>query len=414
MEAIVGAQSLHEAKLFAAISEKAKVPVTSFLVPKSLSLNKDDYFIQLTHDTTSEAKGITKLIHDFNWTSIVVIYEDVDDWRESLQILVENFQDEGIHIAGFASFAVSSSGEKYMMNHLRKVKDSGSMVFVVHMSEILVSRLFKCVEKLGFMEEGYTWILTARTMDHFHYSDHFAIRSMQGVIGFKTYIPVSEEVTNFSSRLRKLMVDDGETALMETKHYSSVLWAHDIAYILATAVEKMRLNTSENVSDLLETIRQCRFKGLSHGNIKLVGNEFLSETFEIVNIIGDKERRIGLWSCGSLSKRKHFMCPDGSGKIPPRHRFLAENGEKKKLLRVLVTAGNKVPNLVSVRPDPETGANVVTGFCVEVFKTCIAPFNYELEFIPYSGNNDNLAYLLSTQVCCKYIQFIVKMVYVCF
>ncbi|KFK37845.1 hypothetical protein AALP_AA3G036500 [Arabis alpina] len=189
--------------------------------------------------------------------------------------------------------------------------------------------------------------------------------------------------TNFTSRLRKLMVDDDENFLMETKHYSSVLWAHDIAYILATAVEKMKLSTSANVSNLLETIRQSSFKGLSHGNIQI-----LLETFEIVNIVGDK--------CDSFNKRRHIW-PRGSGKIPPRQRFLAEHGEKKKLLRVLVTAGNKVPNLVSVRPDLETGANIVTGFCVEVFKTCIAPFNYELEFIPYRGNNDNLAYLLSTQ-----------------
>ncbi|KFK37846.1 hypothetical protein AALP_AA3G036500 [Arabis alpina] len=150
--------------------------------------------------------------------------------------------------------------------------------------------------------------------------------------------------TNFTSRLRKLMVDDDENFLMETKHYSSVLWAHDIAYILATAVEKMKLSTSANVSNLLETIRQSSFKGLSHGNIQI-----LLETFEIVNIVGDK--------CDSFNKRRHIW-PRGSGKIPPRQRFLAEH---------------------------------------EVFKTCIAPFNYELEFIPYRGNNDNLAYLLSTQ-----------------
>ncbi|CAN7069760.1 unnamed protein product [Brassica rapa subsp. trilocularis] len=34
---------------------------------------------------------------------------------------------------------------------------------------------------------------------------------------------------------------------------------------------------------------------------------------------------------------------------------------------------------------------------MEIFKTCMDPLKYELEFIPYNGSYDNLAYLLSTQ-----------------
>ncbi|XP_024014845.1 glutamate receptor 1.1 isoform X2 [Eutrema salsugineum] len=375
---VVGAQSLQEAKLLAAVSEKTKVPVISVLVPHSLSLNKYDHFIQLTHDSVSEAKAITSLIHDSNRTSVLVIYEDVDDWRDSLQSLVENFQDEGLHIDRIVSFSESSSrGENHMMNNqLRKLKTADAAVVVVHMSEILVSRLFRLAVKLD--------------------------RTMQGVIGLRYYIPVSAELEDFTSRLRKLIVDDHEMALVETKHSSAR--AHDVACILATAIEKMSIRTSANVSDLLDTIRQSRFIGLSHGDIKIVGNEFLSGTFEIVNMVGTGERRIGLWSCdgkrnimaSSTNELETIICPGGSDGFP-RHRFLAEDGEKKKLLRVLVPAGNKVPNLMSVRLDPETGVNTVTGFCIEVFKTCIAPFNYQLEFIPYYGNYENLAYLLSTQ-----------------
>ncbi|CAH2047870.1 unnamed protein product [Thlaspi arvense] len=408
VEAIVGAQSLLEATLLAAVSEKAKVPLISSLVPTSLSLNKYSHVLQLTHDSTSEAKGITRLIRDFDWESIVVIYEDVDDWREGLQELVDHFQDNGIHIDRTASFA--ESGDDYMvMNQLRKLKSSRTAVFVVHMSEILVSRLFRCAEKLEMMEGGYAWILTAGTMNRFQYTDRFASRSMQGVIGFRSYIPDSEEFTSFASRLRKLMFND-ENAEMETMHPSVVVgvWAHDTACILATAIETVRLRASENVSDLLETIKHGRFKGLSHGNIQILGNKFLSGTFEIVNKIGTGERRIGLWSFDHFVGRRHVMAsstneletiiwPGGSGRIPGR-RFLAEDGGKKRL-RVLVTSRNRFPHLVMVHHDPETGLNTATGFCIEVFKTCVAPFNYELEFIPYDGDNyDDLAYELSTQV----------------
>ncbi|CAH8305889.1 unnamed protein product [Eruca vesicaria subsp. sativa] len=378
VEAIIGAQSLQEAKLLATVTEKAKLPVISLLAPVSLSLNKYDHFIQTTHDPTSEAKGITSLIHDLNKTSVVVIYEDDDDWRESLQTLMEHFQDERISIERTAS--LSSSGEDHMMNQLRKVtKVSRTAVFVVHMSENLVSRLLQCAEKLGLMEQDHVWILTARAMHHFYFLERFETRSMKGVIGFRSYVPVSSETMNFTSRV--------------SKRYS--VWAHDVACILATSVEKLSLKKSENVSpNLLEIMRQSSYKGMRQSNIQMVGNKFLSRTFEIVDMVGTRERRIGLWSCDRFCER---ASSPNDIKIIPRHRFLEENDDHKKVLRVLVPARNKVPNLVSMRLDPETGVYTATGFCMEVFKTCIAPFNYQLEFIPYNGNYNNLAYLLSTQ-----------------
>ncbi|KAG7588966.1 Ionotropic glutamate receptor [Arabidopsis suecica] len=408
VKAIVGAESLQEAKLLAAISEKAKVPVISTLVPNTLSLNKYNHFIQWTYDITSEAKGITSLIQELNLKSIVVIYEDVDDCREGLQVLVDHFQDGGVYIDRTTSFLESSSEEDYMVYQLRKLKSARAAVFVVHMSEMLVSRLFQCADKLGMIEEGYVWILTARTMNNFHNLDGFAVRSMQGVIGFRSYIPVSEQVMNFTSRLRQLMVDD-DTAQIETEHFSVVIsvWAHDIACILATAVENIWLRAS-NESNLLETIKQSGFKGLSHGDMQIVGNKYLLGTFEIVNMVGTWVSRIGLWSCYNLCGRRRVIVssineletiiwPGGSGRIP-RHRFLEKNSERK-LLRVLVTSRNNFPHLVAVRPDPETGLNIVSGFCIEVFKASIAPFNYELEFIPYnrSSNYDDLANELFTQ-----------------
>ncbi|KAL0719961.1 hypothetical protein Bca4012_069285 [Brassica carinata] len=388
VEAIIGAQSLQEAKLLAAVSKKAKVPLISLRVPNSLSLNRYDHFIQTTHDPTSEAKGITSLIHDLNRTSVVVIYEDDDDWRESLQILVEHLQDERISIDRTASFS-ESSGENHRLNQLKKVtKVSGGAVFVVHMSENLVSSLLQCAEKLGLMEQGHVWILTARSMHHFHFSDHFATRSMQGVIGFRSYVPISSEIMNFTSRVTN--------AFMETNRY--IVWAHDVACVLATAAEKMSLQKSENVSsNLLEAMTQSSYKGLSHGDIQMVGNKFLSGTFEIVDMVGTRERRIGLWSCDKFCGRRDVMASSPNELEIPRHRFLEENVEHKKLLRVLVPAGNKVPNLISMRLDTETGLYTASGFCIEVFKTCIAPFNYQPEFIPYNGSYNNLAYLLSTQ-----------------
>ncbi|XP_018444671.2 glutamate receptor 1.1-like [Raphanus sativus] len=162
----------------------------------------------------------------------------------------------------------------------------------------------------------------------------------------------------------------------EAKGIASLV--HDIACVLANVVEKRSLRdkatrssaaeASWNVSDLVRLIKHSRrFNGGTQIN------------------------------CGRFIKRRRIIWPGGSDKTPPRHRFLAEDGENKKLLRVLVPAGNRVPNLVRVSPDPETGVVIVTGLCMEIFKTCMDPLKYEMEFIPYNGSYDNLAYLLSTQ-----------------
>ncbi|KAJ4882390.1 Glutamate receptor 1.1 [Raphanus sativus] len=172
----------------------------------------------------------------------------------------------------------------------------------------------------------------------------------------------------------------------EAKGIASLV--HDIACVLANVVERRSLRAkathsgaaeaSWNVSDLVKLIKHTR-----RFNVQI--------NKEI------KERRTRLWSSGRFSKRRRITWPGGSHQVQPKHRFLAGNGEKKKLLRVLVPSGNRVPNLVRVNRDPETGIVTVTGLCMEIFKICMDPLKYELEFIPYNGSYDNLAYLLSTQ-----------------
>lgn len=57
--------------------------------------------------------------------------------------------------------------------------------------------------KMGMMGEGYAWIMTSITMNHFHSIESSVIDSMQGVLGLKSYVPASKELHNFSSRMRR-------------------------------------------------------------------------------------------------------------------------------------------------------------------------------------------------------------------
>ncbi|KAF8095614.1 hypothetical protein N665_0329s0033 [Sinapis alba] len=406
VDAIICGNSFLETKLLAEIGEQARVPVISLNSPASLSLRKYSHLIQVMHDSSSEAKGITAFIHGFDWKSVALVYEDEDDWRESMQLMVDHFHENRVRIRSKVGFTVSSR-EKMMMDRLRKMKNLGATVFVVHMSELVATHhLFPCAGKLGMMGEGFAWILTAKTMNSFHEADGFSKEAMEGVVGFRSYIPMSKELQNFTSKWRKSLPVEEAVGSEITRLSISGVWAHDVAWALARAAEFTRMS---NVSStLLEAIKECRFKGLS-GSFQIKHKKLLSNKFEIVNLIGSGERRIGLWnSNGSFSNRRQLsssthnnletiIWPGGTIQSP-QGRKLGES--KRKTLRVLVTSSNRFPRLVKVATDPLTNKVSAEGFCIDVFRASMSPFNYELEFIrwPHGSNYDDLAYALSSQV----------------
>ncbi|KAL1211975.1 Glutamate receptor 1.4 [Cardamine amara subsp. amara] len=409
VEALVGGQSLLEAKLLAELGEKTKVPViSSFQVPNSLSLTKYNYFIQATHDTSSEAKGITALFSNFDWRAVVIIYEDNDDWRESIQPLVGHFHQNAINIEYKAEFSVSSN-EECIMKQLKKFKASEIKFFVAHISERVANRLFPCARSLGMMEEGHAWILTARSMNSFQDTNYLAKEAMEGVIGFKSYIPLTEELHNFTSRWkRSLLLEE-----VVTRMSISSIWAHDIAQSLARAAEVAKV-PGFPVTDLLEAIIEStkHNKGLS-GDIKFIDKKLILDKFEIVNMIGRGERSVGLWNSGSFisNRRRHLFStkaletiiwPGGSTRIPNVRSLEEKRHDKKKKLRVLVPAGNITPELLEVKTDVNSGVIAASGYCIEVFEASILPFNYEVEYIPWRGeinynNYNDLVYTMYSQ-----------------
>ncbi|XP_013617853.1 PREDICTED: glutamate receptor 1.3-like [Brassica oleracea var. oleracea] len=395
VEAIIGGNSLLETKLLAEIGEKSRIPVISLNSPVSLSLSKYSHLIQATYDSSSEAKGITAFIHEFDWKSVALVHEDEDDWRESMQLLVDHFHEKGVRIQSKVGFTASSSKE-LMMERLRKLKKLGTSVFVVHMSELVATHLFPCAGKLGMMSEGFAWILTVKSMNSFNQNlDDFSKQAMEGVVGFRSYIPMSKELHNFTSKWRKSLPVEEDSGSEIARLSISGVWAHDVAWALARAAEFSRMS---NVSStLLEAITECRFKGLS-GDFRIKHKKLLSNKFEIANLIGSGERRVGFWnSNGSFSNKLETIFWPGGTIQNPQGRELGES--KRKMLRVLVTSSNRFPKLVNVTTDPRTKKITADGFCLEVFKASIGPFNYDLEFILWTGgpNYDNLALALSTQ-----------------
>ncbi|CDY48751.1 BnaA02g30120D [Brassica napus] len=395
VKAIIGGNSLLETKLLAEIGEKARIPVISLNSPVSLSLSKYSHLIQATYDSSSEAKGITAFIHEFDWKSVALVHEDEDDWRESMQLLVDHFHENGVHIRSKVGFTVSST-EEVMMDRLRKLKDLRTTVFVVHLSELIATHLFPCAEKLGMMSEGFAWILTVKSMNSFNQNlDDFSKQAMEGVVGFRSYIPMSKKLHNFTSKWRKSLPVEEDAGSEIARLSIPGVWAHDVAWALARAAEFTRMS---NVSStLLEAITECRFKGLS-GDFRIKNKKLLSNKFEIVNLIGSGERRVGLWnSNGSFSNKLETIFWPGGTIQNPQGLQLGES--KRKTLRVLVTSSNRFPKLVNATTDPRTKKITADGFCIQVFNASIRRFNYDVEYTLWTGgpNYDNLAYTLSTQ-----------------
>ncbi|KAG2316452.1 hypothetical protein Bca52824_019574 [Brassica carinata] len=307
------------------------------------------------------------------------------DYKTRVSLSIRNSHGEPLialaSVESKVGFTVNSTEEMFM-DELGKMKDLGTSVFVVHLSEVIATRhLFTCAERLGMMGEGFAWILTAKSMSSFHGK---GANAMEGVVGFKTYIPMSKELQNFTLRLRTSLGygDDFRLSI-------SGVWGHDVAWALARSAEMVNAS-----STLLEAITECRFKGLS-GDFHVKDKMFLSDKFEIVNFLESGERRIGFWnSNGSFSSRRHFnkleetiIWPGGSAQTP-RERSLREN--KRRKLRVLVTSSNRFPRLMNVKTDSATNVTTVEGFCIQVFRAAIQPFNCYLEFIPWRNGSDSI------------------------
>ncbi|KAL5736281.1 hypothetical protein ACOSQ2_031069 [Xanthoceras sorbifolium] len=316
------------------------------------------------------------------------------------------------------------------------------------MSPSLTTRIFENAKELGMMGRGYAWIMTVNSMNHLNSIRIFShvIDSMHGVMGLRSYIPASEELRDFTSRWRKIKFhaeQDMEAYNMELNVFC--VWAYDVAWGLAKAAEKLRprislsrkpvdskLNliidldkiatTSRHgtYSILLKEILQLKFKGLS-GEFQFVNGKLVSNAFEIVNMLGRGERRVGFWTfAGKISREPYssdhgrqlsssdgnledIIWPGGYATIPKG--YMAQTGHKK--LRIAVP-GSGFTELVNIDRDLDNNVTTITGFCIDVFKAAIRALPYEVdyEFIPFLnssgeniGNYNELIYQIYLQVC---------------
>ncbi|XVE78211.1 hypothetical protein DITRI_Ditri13aG0126400 [Diplodiscus trichospermus] len=399
---------------------------------------RSPFFVQIGDDQTSEIKGVAALIQLYKWRNVILIHEQNDldlDNDDTISYLAALLEEKNICISFMSSIAASSEDDQ-IIEQLHELKTLQTTVFIVHLPHSVASRLFLNTKRLGMIDSGYAWIVTSKSMNHFNSRSYSSIiiESMQGIIGFRSYIPTTNEMHNFiTSRLRRKFYADQVPDEMQSMQLNLGLMAYDVAWSLAKAAKRVvvkvpgtsKRHARSNSPDLdiyissicrstlLQEILRSKFKGLG-GEFRFINGKLISNTFEIVNVIGSGEKRVGFCTSsgkitkelvhGSSHRRQLSDCsnnldsiiwPGGCTTIPQDRRLL----QTSKILKIGVTVKIGVSQLVKVTRDPYTNATTVTGFCIDVFKAAMDGLSYQVqyEFIPFmdahgksAGTNNDL------------------------
>lgn len=262
-----------EEKLLAELGNKAQVLVISlFDQPAGSSsppFNKYPFFVQITKNEISQFKGMAEIVEVFKWNDVILIHEDTEFGKDDA--MFSFLQEKNIFVTHKSVVAASSTNEE-IVQELHKLMQLKTTVFIVHMySRVLLSKLLTNAMKLGMMEEGYAWFMSASSMNllQYYYSnvDSSVTDSMHGVVGLKSHVPASRALNNLTSRLRrKFYIDNPDLDVIILELNAHDVLAYDSTWALVEAIEstRVRLNNSRSSKHgfvLLEEILGRRFIG---------------------------------------------------------------------------------------------------------------------------------------------------------
>ncbi|GMQ02704.1 hypothetical protein CsSME_00048809 [Camellia sinensis var. sinensis] len=417
VKAIIGPLTSMQANFLIHLGEEAHVPIISFSATSpSLSYLRSTYFFRAALNDSSQVQPITAIIQAFGWKEVVPIYTENEYGEGLIPFLTDTFQENEIRVLYKSTIRPVASDEE-IVAELYKLMTMQTRVFIVHMTCSLSARLFTKANEIGMMSKGYAWIITDGITNSWNFFDPSTIiDSMQGVIGVQPHVPKSKKLEDFISRWKNKTHQEKTTSDLNVFG----LWAYDAAVALAMAVEKVgplnlsisniaknsttdfgSVGVSQNGIHLCQALSSTRFRGLS-GNFSFVDGQLQSSAFEIVNVIGNGPRGIGLWTpehgivrqlkfdavntsykdySTSQANLKAIIWP-GDTTYTPKGWVVPTNG---KVLRVAVPVKTFYSDFVRVSRDPITNRTMVTGYCIDVFEAVMAalPYSVPYEYIPF-------------------------------
>ncbi|KAD4584311.1 hypothetical protein E3N88_21912 [Mikania micrantha] len=355
VKAILGSQSEAEAKLMAVLGDQVSVPILSFSpIPSS---NRHPYFLQITQDETTQVKAISSMALSYGWKDFIVIFEDTENGRDMATFITKFLQEKRISVAYMIPISTSASNE-VLQEQLHKLSIMQTKLYIIHASHSLALHIFKNAKCLGMMDAGYKWIVTSKTMDLLDFMDDEVMKSMQGVVGLKSYVPQSRDLKKLTLKYHVMKFNDMN---------AHAISAYDGVSTLAMAVEKthsvLKLNIQNSAmaqwgTTLLNQMLRISFDGL-RGNFKFMN-----------------ARVVGFWTTdagftkkiGKLNSFPHdgldtIMWPGGILNNPTRRMLQVTS----RHLRIGVPPRDRTGALFEVKYDAKKNLTFVSGLCSELF-----------------------------------------------
>ncbi|XP_022759820.1 glutamate receptor 2.9-like [Durio zibethinus] len=420
VQAIIGPTTSMQANFVIKLGNKSRVPIITFSARSpSLTSLGSSYFFRSAQSSSSQVKAISAIVKAFGWRETVAIYEDNQFGESIIPCLTESLQAINVRVP-YLSVISPSATDDQIDRELYKLMAMQTRVFIVHMRMSLGSRLLAKAKEIGMMNEGYAWIVTDGMTNLWRSSDSSTIDSMHGVLGVRTYVPKLKKLEAFKVRWQRKFQQDNPDVLNAELSILG-LWAYDATFALAMAIEKAgfsdfhfnktnvsssavdleNVGVSQNGPQLIQALSSIKFSGLT-GYYHFVNRQLHSSVFQIVNVNGNGERRIGFWtpenglvrrlkpvnrktSINSSSKPNlgPIIWP-GDTTIVPRGWDNPRNGSK---LRIGVPVNNGFSEFVKVTWDPiSQKATLIEGYCIDVFAAVMAkmPYAVPYEFIPFA------------------------------
>ncbi|XP_022730776.1 glutamate receptor 2.7-like [Durio zibethinus] len=418
VQAIIGPQTSMEANFVINLGNKSQVPIISFTATSpSLTSLRSPYFFRATQNDSSQVKAISAIVQPFEWREAVLIYIDNEFGEGIIPYLTDALQEIDVRVP-YRSVIPSSASDDQISQELYKLMTMPTRVFIVHMPPSLGTRLFAKAKQIGMMREGYAWVVTGGMTNLWSLTDPSTIDSMQGVLGVRTYVPRTNELENFRVRWKRKFQQDNPTIINAELNIFG-LWAYDATFALAMAIENVsmanfsfkRTNVSSSGTDLetfgvsqigpqlIQALSSTKFRGLT-GDIDFVNGQLQSSLFQIVNVNGNGERKVGFWTPKSglvrelnLTNRstdstyKPNLGPiiwPGDTTSPPKGWEIPTNGKK---LRIGVPVKLGFREFINVTWDPNSHrATSITGYSIDVFYAVMAamPYAVTYDFFPFA------------------------------
>lgn len=428
--AIIGPQNSVTAHVISHIANELQVPLLSFsATDPTLSSLQFPFFIRTSQNDLYQMAAIAEIVNYFQWREVIAIFVDDDHGRNGIAALGDQLNERRCKISLKVPLKPNASREE-VTDALVKVALTESRILVVHTYETTGMVVLNVAQYLGLTGPGFVWIATnwlSLLLDTNSPLPSASMENIQGLVALRLYTPDSALKRKFVSRWINLTNGKSSSGSLGLSTYG--LYAYDTVWMLAHAINaflneggnlsfsKLSKLTGINVGNLnlnslsifnggktlLHNILDVNFTGIT-GPVEFTPDrDLIRPAFEVINIIGTGERRIGYWSNhsglsivppetlysnppnrSSTNQKLYDVVWPGQATQKPRGWAFPSSGRHLRI---------GVPRRVSYQEfvSQVEGTDLFSGYCVDVFTAAInmLPYAVPYKLLPFGDGHSN-------------------------